>query len=126
MSNSPRKGLLVGYARTFTTEQEAGLQAQVRDLQAAGCTKIFQEQVSSIAERAEDLRDSLPDAVTLSLGKGGRDGQEQPADPVARDVAAQGTTGPTAWKKAVRSAADDVAEQLPPLAVEGGELHAKC
>ena len=53
MSNSPRKGLLVGYARTSTTEQGAGLQAQVRDLQAAGCTKIFQEQVSSIAERAE-------------------------------------------------------------------------
>jgi DNA invertase Pin-like site-specific DNA recombinase len=53
MSNSPRRGLLVGYARTSTTEQEAGLQAQVRDLQAAGCTKIFQEQVSSIAERAE-------------------------------------------------------------------------
>jgi DNA invertase Pin-like site-specific DNA recombinase len=53
MSNSPRKGLLVGYARTSTIEQEAGLQAQVRDLQAAGCTKIFQVQVSSIAERAE-------------------------------------------------------------------------
>ena len=30
-----------------------GVQAQVRDLQAAGCTKIFQEQVSSIAERCE-------------------------------------------------------------------------
>src|SRR5271170_3895860 len=49
----PRKGLLVGYARTSTAEQDAGLQAQVRDLQAAGCTKIFQEQVSSIAERTE-------------------------------------------------------------------------
>jgi len=44
---------VVGYARTSTAEQEAGLQAQVRDLQAAGCAKIFQEQVSSIAERAE-------------------------------------------------------------------------
>src|SRR5271163_1035598 len=53
MSNSTRNGLLVGCARTSTAEQEAGLQAQVRDLQAAGCTKIFQEQVSSIAERAE-------------------------------------------------------------------------
>src|SRR5271156_5092116 len=53
MSNSPRKGLLVGYARTSTIEQEAGLQAQVRDLQAAGCTKIFQEQVSSIAQRGQ-------------------------------------------------------------------------
>ena len=53
MSNTPHKGLLVGYARTSTAEQEAGLEAQVRDLKAAGCTKIFQEQVSSIAERAE-------------------------------------------------------------------------
>jgi DNA invertase Pin-like site-specific DNA recombinase len=49
MSNLTRKGLLVGYARTSTAEQEAGLQAQVRDLRAAG----FQEQVSSIAERTE-------------------------------------------------------------------------
>jgi DNA invertase Pin-like site-specific DNA recombinase len=53
MSNPKHKGLLVGYARTSTAEQEAGLQAQVRDLQAAGCTKIFQEQVSSIGQRAE-------------------------------------------------------------------------
>src|SRR5271170_2657345 len=51
MSNPTHKGLLVGYARTSTAEQEAGLHAQVRDLQAAGCTKIFQEQVSSIAQR---------------------------------------------------------------------------
>ena len=47
------KGLLVGYARTSTAEQAAGLEAQIRDLKAAGCTKIFSEQVSSIAERAE-------------------------------------------------------------------------
>jgi DNA invertase Pin-like site-specific DNA recombinase len=53
MSPSTPKGLLVGYARTSTAEQAAGLEAQVRDLIAAGCTKIFQEQVSSIAERAE-------------------------------------------------------------------------
>jgi DNA invertase Pin-like site-specific DNA recombinase len=51
--NPPHKGLLVGYARTSTAEQQAGLHAQIRDLQAAGCTKIFQEQVSSIAERTE-------------------------------------------------------------------------
>jgi DNA invertase Pin-like site-specific DNA recombinase len=40
-------------ARTSTADQEAGLQAQVRDLLAAGCIKIVQEQVSSIAQRAE-------------------------------------------------------------------------
>src|SRR5271170_6253396 len=49
----PRKGLLVGYARTSTAEQDAGLQAQVRDLKGAGCTKILKEQVSSIGERTE-------------------------------------------------------------------------
>jgi len=47
------KGLLIGYARTSTTDQQAGLDAQVRDLQQAGCTKIFKEQVSSISQRAE-------------------------------------------------------------------------
>lgn len=44
-------GMLV-YARTSTADQEAGLKAQVRDLKAAGCTKIFQEQVSSIGQRS--------------------------------------------------------------------------
>ena len=53
MAHPAHKGVLVGYARTSTAEQEAGLHAQVRDLQAAGCTKIFQERVSSIAKRAE-------------------------------------------------------------------------
>jgi DNA invertase Pin-like site-specific DNA recombinase len=46
-------GMLVGYARTSTTEQRAGLEAQLRDLEAAGCSKVFQEQVSSIGERAQ-------------------------------------------------------------------------
>jgi DNA invertase Pin-like site-specific DNA recombinase len=47
------KGQLVGYARTSTLEQKAGQDAQIRDLKAAGCTKIFREQVSSIAQRSE-------------------------------------------------------------------------
>jgi DNA invertase Pin-like site-specific DNA recombinase len=41
----------VGYARTSTADQEAGLEAQIRDLQAAGCEEIFAEQVSSVATR---------------------------------------------------------------------------
>ncbi len=45
--------MLVGYARTSTTEQVAGLDAQRRDLTEAGCTKIFEEQVSSVAPRKE-------------------------------------------------------------------------
>ena len=45
--------MIIGYARTSTAEQEAGLQAQMRDLGATGCTKIFSEQVSSVAERQQ-------------------------------------------------------------------------
>lgn len=36
----------IGYARTSTTEQQAGLDAQIRDLEALGCEEIFREQVS--------------------------------------------------------------------------------
>jgi DNA invertase Pin-like site-specific DNA recombinase len=53
MSARHPNGQLVGYARTSTTEQEAGLEAQLRDLQAAGCTKIFREQASSVSDRAQ-------------------------------------------------------------------------
>jgi DNA invertase Pin-like site-specific DNA recombinase len=45
--------MIVGYARTSSAAQMAGLEAQIRDLQAAGCTKIFSEQVSSVAERQQ-------------------------------------------------------------------------
>jgi DNA invertase Pin-like site-specific DNA recombinase len=41
----------VGYARTSTADQQAGLAAQERDLRAAGCEKLFVEQVSSVAQR---------------------------------------------------------------------------
>jgi len=44
----------VGYARTSTVEQEAGLEAQMRDLSAAGCEKVFREQVSSVDVAARD------------------------------------------------------------------------
>ncbi|KAB0678057.1 recombinase family protein [Aureimonas leprariae] len=45
--------MLIGYARTSTLEQEAGLEAQIRDLSALGCEQIFSEQVSSIARREQ-------------------------------------------------------------------------
>jgi DNA invertase Pin-like site-specific DNA recombinase len=50
--------MLIGYARTSTLDQAAGLEAQLRDLEAAGAEKIFWEQVSSVAER-EQLRRAL-------------------------------------------------------------------
>src|SRR6266576_3585034 len=45
--------MLIGYARTSTTEQAAGLDAQLRDLRAAGCKKLYKEQVSSVVERTQ-------------------------------------------------------------------------
>jgi DNA invertase Pin-like site-specific DNA recombinase len=45
--------MVVGYARTSSLAQVAGLEAQERDLRAAGCEKIFSEQVSSVAERQQ-------------------------------------------------------------------------
>ena len=45
--------MLIGIARTSTLEQKAGLEAQLRELEAYGCEKIYQEQVSSVAERAQ-------------------------------------------------------------------------
>jgi DNA invertase Pin-like site-specific DNA recombinase len=45
--------MIVGYARTSSIGQIAGLEAQIRDLQAAGCEKIFREQVSSVAQREQ-------------------------------------------------------------------------
>ncbi|MXO94849.1 recombinase family protein [Erythrobacter aquimaris] len=43
----------VGYARTSTFDQIAGLEAQHRLLEETGCTQIFSEQVSSVGERAQ-------------------------------------------------------------------------
>src|ERR1700710_1057822 len=47
-----RKAMIVGYARTSTWDQAAGLAAQERDLKAAGAKKLFSEQVSSVAQRS--------------------------------------------------------------------------
>ena len=43
--------MFIGYSRTSTTEQIAGLEAQDRELKAAGAERIFTEQVSSVARR---------------------------------------------------------------------------
>lgn len=45
--------LKVGYGRTSTLDQQAGLDAQLRDLMATGCEKIFAEQVSAVGKRPQ-------------------------------------------------------------------------
>jgi DNA invertase Pin-like site-specific DNA recombinase len=58
--------MLIGYARTSTIKQDAGLCAQLALLERAGCDRenIFNEQVSSVEPRAQ------LDAAIRSLRKG--------------------------------------------------------
>jgi DNA invertase Pin-like site-specific DNA recombinase len=50
--------MLIGYARTSTLEQVAGLETQRESLMAIGCDRVWEEQVSSVAVR-KALRDAL-------------------------------------------------------------------
>jgi DNA invertase Pin-like site-specific DNA recombinase len=43
----------IGYARTSTADQLAGFEAQIKELEAANCEKIYSEQISSIAVRPQ-------------------------------------------------------------------------
>ncbi len=50
--------MIIGYARTSTLEQQAGLEAQQTILTEAGCERVYSEQVSSVACR-EALSEAL-------------------------------------------------------------------
>lgn len=52
--------MLIGYARTSTFDQKAGLEAQIAALKALGCERLYQEQVSSVA-----IRDALREALAF-------------------------------------------------------------
>ena len=47
--------MLIGYARTSTFDQVAGLDAQLRDLAANGCEKVFQEHASAVGNNRIQL-----------------------------------------------------------------------
>ena len=65
--------MLVGYARTSTLDQQAGIEAQERDLLSAGCEKIFREQISSVdvvkREQLAAALDFLREGDTLVVTK---------------------------------------------------------
>lgn len=51
--------MIIGYARTSTVEQQAGFEAQIRDLKVHGCEKIFSEQVSSVNSQRQQLEQAM-------------------------------------------------------------------
>lgn len=50
---------IIGYARTSTLDQKAGLEAQQRDLEQAGCSKVFSEQLSSVDANRPELAKAI-------------------------------------------------------------------
>jgi DNA invertase Pin-like site-specific DNA recombinase len=66
-------GDLIGYARTSTIEQEAGLDAQLAELKALKCRRVFKEQVSSVdivrRTQLEAAIEFLPEGDTLVVTK---------------------------------------------------------
>ena len=63
--------MLIGYGRTSGVDQIAGFEAQERDLRAAGCEKLFVEQVSSVGKRQqlEAALDYVREGDTLVVTK---------------------------------------------------------
>ncbi|WP_313199983.1 recombinase family protein [Rhizobium sp.] len=50
---------IIGYARTSTLDQTYGLDAQLNELEAAGCEKVFKEQLSSVDKERPELTRAL-------------------------------------------------------------------
>ncbi|SMC90593.1 recombinase family protein [Primorskyibacter flagellatus] len=65
--------MLVGYARTSTLDQKAGLEGQERELREAGCERLFIEQVSSVdvreRHRLTEALDFVREGDTLVVTK---------------------------------------------------------
>lgn len=65
--------MIVGYARTSTLDQTAGLEAQRNELEAAGCERLFVEQVSSVdtkgREKLTEALDYIREGDTLVVTK---------------------------------------------------------
>lgn len=63
--------MLIGYARTSTTEQMAGLEAQERDLRAAGVDRVYREQTGATGPRKalQEALDYLREGDTLIVTK---------------------------------------------------------
>jgi DNA invertase Pin-like site-specific DNA recombinase len=90
--------MLIGYARTSTLEQDAGLEAQMRELQALGCERVYSEQASSVGARPalEEALDFSGEGDTFVVTK---------LDRLARSV-------PHMWQITIRLQAKGVALRI--------------
>ena len=64
--------MLCGYARTSTTDQTAGLEAQQRDLRGIGVEKLYAEHISGASASRPELEkvlDYVRDGDTLVVTK---------------------------------------------------------
>jgi DNA invertase Pin-like site-specific DNA recombinase len=52
-------GALVGYGRTSTADQIAGLEDQIAELKRSGCSRIFAEHVSAVERHRPELESAL-------------------------------------------------------------------
>lgn len=69
---SKAHGAIIGYARTSTADQVAGLADQIAELDGMGCSRIFSEQVSSVDADRPQLKaalDYLRDGDTFIVTK---------------------------------------------------------
>ena len=51
--------MLIGYARVSTQDQKYSLEDQVAELKAAGCKRVYQEEVSSVDSQRLELENAL-------------------------------------------------------------------
>ena len=51
--------MLIGYARVSTQDQKYSLEDQVVELKAAGCERVYQEEVSSVDSQRLELENAL-------------------------------------------------------------------
>jgi len=63
--------MLIGYARTSTTDQKAGLEAQLSELAKISVERVFSEQASAVAQRLvlEEALDCCRDGDTFAVTK---------------------------------------------------------
>ena len=76
--------MIIGYGRTSTIEQVAGLEAQIRDLKAAGAEKLQSRRLDDNLRKRGEISHDFRDRSRLFAEKGGGGGTSRGLAPDAR------------------------------------------